>query len=142
MKSIIKLLVFISILYLFQSCLSNSKNDNKAIKIESNEAKYKGEEEFLRINNYIIEKHIDSISYNNFKYWLKDGKIIKLNIVDGDGENYITEEDYYLKDGNTVFAYQKKELNFPNAIDYKALIYFDNSKIIKEQYWIDCTSSN
>lgn len=116
--------------------MSNSKKDNEANPVENNEVKFNGEEELLNINNYIIEKHTDSVSNNNYKYWLKNGRIIKLNVVDGDGENYNIEEDYYFKDNNTVFAYQKKELNFPNAIDYKALIYFDASKITKEEYWI------
>lgn len=135
MKITIKLIAFISIFFLLQSCMSNSKKDNEANPVENNEAKFNEEKEFLKINNYIVEKHADSVSNNNYKYWLKDGRIIKLNVVDGDGENYNIEEDYYFKDNNTVFAYQKKELNFPNAIDYKALIYFDTSKITKEEYW-------
>ena len=123
MKITFKLIAFFLILFLLQSCISNSKKGNSTNTVENNEAKFNGEEELLNINNYIVEKHADSISNNNYKYWLKDGRIIKLNVVDGDGENYKIEEDYYLKD-NTVFAYQKKELNFPNAIDYMALIYF------------------
>lgn len=136
MKIIFKLIAFFSILFLLQSCMSNSKKDNEANPVENNEVKFNEEEEFLKINNYIVEKHADSVSNNNYNYWLKDGRIIKLNIFDGDGENYIIEEDYYFKDDNTVFAYQKKELNFPNGIDYKILIYFDGSKTTKEDYWI------
>lgn len=136
MKITIKLIAFFSILFLLQSCMSNSKKDNEANPVENNEVKFNEEEEFLKINNYIVEKHADSVSNNNYKYWLKDGRIIKLNIFDGDGENYSIEEDYYFKDDNTVFAYQKKEWNIPNAIDYIALIYFDGSKTTKEDYWI------
>ncbi|RKS98655.1 hypothetical protein [Flavobacterium sp. 123] len=136
MKITTKLIVSISILFLLQSCISNSKKDNSVNPAENNETKFNGEEELSSINNCIVEKHADSVINNNYKYWLKDGRIIKLNIFDGDGENYSIEEDYYFKDDNTVFAYQKKELNFPNAIDYKALIYFDGSKITKEDYWI------
>ncbi|MDI6049918.1 hypothetical protein QLS31_08750 [Flavobacterium sp. XS2P24] len=136
MKITTKIIVYISILFLLQSCISNSKKDNSASPSENNETKFNGEEELANINNYIVEKHADSVSNNNYKYWLKDGRIIKLNVVEGDDENYNIEEDYYFKDNNTVFVYQKKELNFPNAIDYKALIYFDGSKTTKEDYWI------
>ena len=136
MKITTKIILSISILFLLQSCIFNSKKDDSANTAENNETKFNEEEEFLNINNYIVEKHTDSVSNNNFKYWLKDGRIIKLNVVDGDGENYNIEEDYYFKDNNTVFAYQKKELNFPNAIDYMALIYFDGSKTTKEDFWI------
>jgi hypothetical protein len=135
MKITTKIILSISILFLLHSCIFNSKKDDSGNTAENNETKFNGEEELLNINNYIVEKNADSISNNNYKYWLKDGRIIKLNIVDGDGENYNIEEDYYLKN-NTVFAYQKKELNFPNAIDYKALIYFDGSKTTKEDFWI------
>ncbi|MEO8240336.1 MAG: hypothetical protein ABI576_19685 [Flavobacterium sp.] len=133
MKTIIKL---IAILFLLQSCISNSKKENVVNTIAKNESRFDAEEELSSINKNIIEKLADSVSNNNYKYWLKNGKIIKLNVVGGDGEDYITEEDYYFKDNNNVFAYQKKKMDFSNAIDYKALIYFNDSKVIKENYWI------
>jgi hypothetical protein len=137
MKITIKLIAFISILFFLQSCISNSKKDNEAIPSESNETKFNGEEELSNINNYIVEKLADSVSNNNYTYWLKNGKIIKLEVFETDGEvgDYYKTEDYYFKDNSKVFAYQTNELNIPNAIDYKALIYYNDSKIIKENYW-------
>lgn len=136
MKITTKIIVSTLILFFLESCISNSKKDNIAIPTENNETKFNGEKELSNINNYILKKLGDSVSNNNYKYWLKDGKIIKLNVVAGDGEDYITDEDYYFTDDNNVFAYQKKKMDYSNAIDYKALIYFNNSKVTKEDYWI------
>lgn len=136
MKTTTKLVALISILFLLQSCISNSKKDNAVTPFVNHETKFNAEEELSNINNYINKSLPDSISSDNYKFWLKGGKIIKLNFVDGDGEDYLIEEDYYFKEDGNVFAYQKKELNFSNALDYKALIYFNESKIIKEDYWI------
>lgn len=136
MKITIKLFAFISILFLLQSCKTNSKEDNEAKSLEKKKSEFNEEKEFLNINTSIKKNLCDSISNNNYKYWLKDGKIIKLNVFEGDGENYVTSEDYYIKDNSNVFAYHKKEINYPNSIDYRALIYFNDSKVIKEDYWI------
>lgn len=142
MNKIIKTLL-IAVLLTIVSCKDSKPQELKTETINpleksqiKNEIKFNGEEELSKINNYIVGNLTDSVSNNNYKCWLRNGKIIKLNIVDGDEENYVIEEDYYFKDNNAVFAYQKKELNFPNAIDYKALIYFDNIKTTKEDYWI------
>ncbi len=105
-------------------------NATELINLESNP-----EEDFNTTNSFIDNKQAESISKNNYTYWLKDGKIVKLYVYDGDGENYAVHVDYYFKN-NIIYAYQKKEINAPDAINYKALIFIKNSKISKEEYWI------
>jgi len=135
MKTIIKLLTLLAIVILIGSCKQNSTEsiDNKTngiVRIDINP-----EKEFNTINSFINNKQVDSISENNYTYWTKDNKIIKLNIFEGDGENLAINEDYYFYD-NKVCAYIKKKMDIADGIDYKALVFFNNSEIVKEDYWI------
>ncbi len=136
MKITIKLVTLISVLFLIHSCKFNSKeNDEVNSSDKKNKTEFNAEEEFLNINNYVEKKNTDRISTDNYTYWLKNGKIIKLHIFEGDGENYVIKEDYYFKD-DKVFAYQKENIDFSNAMEYKALIFYSDSKINKEDYWV------
>lgn len=98
-------------------------------------------DELNRIENMIINSEIDSISGHdnedrNFKYWIKDGKIIKLFTSEGEYECFSNEEYFFKEDGN-VFANKTSELCIPNAMDYKAFIIFDGANIVTEEYWLE-----
>lgn len=112
------------IVMLLQSC-------NEPIKDSFNPV-----EEYTSINNAIKNQQVDSVSGENYTFWTKNNEIVKLYVFEGDGENYATHEEYFFNK-KKVFAFQKKNINFPNAIDYKVLIHFNESKIVAEKYWID-----
>jgi hypothetical protein len=135
MKTTTKLLTLLAIIILIGSCKRNSTEsiDNKTGEIVSIDIN--PEEEFNTINTIIKNKQADSISENDYTYWTNDDKIIKLNVFKGDGENFSMNEDYYFYD-NKVFASKIKKMVIPDAIDYEALVFFKNSEIIKEDYWM------
>jgi hypothetical protein len=113
-----------SILILLQSCNEPTKDSFNPI------------EEYTNINNAINNQQVDSLSGENYTFWIKNKEIVKLYIFEGDGENYATHEEYFFNN-KKVFAFQKKQISFPNAIDYKVLIHFNETKIVSEKYWID-----
>lgn len=109
-------------------------------------SKFNPSEELNRIEEIINNREADSISGHNeegiFKYWIKDGKIIKLYIGEvyqySDFEGFSDEEYFFKEDGN-VFANKKNELYYPEARHYKALIIFDGANIVTEEYWLGDT---
>lgn len=129
MKNISKITFLISIVLLLQSC-------NEPIKDSFNPI-----EEYTSINNAIKNQQVDSVSGENYTFWLKNKEIVKLYVFEGDGENYATHEEYFFNK-KKVFAFQKKQISFPNAIDYKVLIHFNETKIAAEKYWIDNVLKN
>jgi hypothetical protein len=92
------------------------------------------------IDKIINNGEADSIAGHNeeenFKYWIKDAKIIKLTIIGGNYECLVKDE-YYFKEDGAVFANKKSELCLPNASDYKAFLVFDGTKILTEEFWIE-----
>lgn len=97
-------------------------------------------DELNRIEKIINNGEADSVSGHddedrNYKYWIKDGKIIKLYTNAGNYECVFYEEYYFKEDGN-VFANKTVEICPPNATDYKALITFNGTSIVTEEYWL------
>ena len=126
MEKIVKLIILMTFVSLQQSCNQAKKND----------ANFNPRVEYDIINKEISEKQLDSISSENYTYWLKNNEIVKLYAFEGDGENYATHEEYYLKN-KKVYAVQKKHIDFPNALDYKALLFFNDKEILEGDFWID-----
>jgi hypothetical protein len=126
MKTILKLATIIIVFFLHQSC-----NQSKAYDVNINPRN-----DYALINKEIKEKKLDSVSAENYTYWLKNKEIVKLYVFEGDGENYATHEEYYLKN-KKVYAFQKKHIDFPNALDYKALLFFNNKEILEGDFWIE-----
>jgi hypothetical protein len=98
-------------------------------------------DELNRIEKIIQNGEADSIADHdnedrNFKYWIKEGKIIKLSIIDG-GPECIFKEEYFFQEDGVVFANKRVELCYPAGTDYKALIIFDGAKILNEEYWLE-----
>jgi sporulation protein YlmC with PRC-barrel domain len=96
--------------------------------------------EMRRIDAIINNEELDSISGHNsddvnYKYWIKDGVIIKLFISEGNYECF-NEEEYYFKENGNVFGIKRHVLCIPNAMDYKAVIGFNDSTIAYEEYWL------
>jgi hypothetical protein len=135
-NKLFKKIGFTILLILGSFYIFNFASSNNWINIsKSNQPKFDAEKEFSNIDNNINKKLTDSVSGYNYQCWLKDGKIIKLNVVERNGENgehFSTYENYYFKD-NIVFAYSKNNVD---GLWYEATIWFNNSKIIKEDYGI------
>lgn len=126
MKKILNLIIIMTLVSLQQSCNQAKKN----------EVNFNPRDEYDIINKEIKENKLDSISAENYTYWLKNNEIVKLYAFEGDGENYATHEEYYLKN-KKVYAVQKKHIDFPNALDYKALLFFNSKEILEGDFWID-----
>ncbi len=92
--------------------------------------------EYFRINTEINESLIDSISKENYTYWFKNNEIVKLYVYEGDGENYASHKEFFIKD-KKVIAYQINEIISPISVNYKALIFLNDGKISTEEFWID-----
>jgi hypothetical protein len=131
MKVITKFILFFISIIVIQSCISKSKENIAGATNEN----FNPEKEVFSINEDVKKMQLDSIILNNCKYYIKNGRFIELHVFYGDGKRF---ETYYFKDNN-VFAYQEEVLqeNFKigRMEGYKALIYFDKSKILKEKYW-------
>ncbi len=123
-KIVLVALIVFSITLIQTSCTSN----------------FNPSEELEIIENNIKNGEADSIASHDeevdFKYWIKDSKVIKLAIVGGNHECFIKDE-YYFKEDGVVFANKTSELCLPNAADYKAFIIFDGSNILSEEYWLE-----
>jgi hypothetical protein len=123
-KIVLVALILFSITLIQTSCTSNfnprAELDSIEIIIKNGEADS-------------IASHDEDV---DFKYWIKDSKIIKLAIVGGNHECFIKDE-YYFKEDGVVFANKTSELCLPNAADYKAFIIFDGSNILSEEYWLE-----
>lgn len=137
------ILLIVGSYYIFN--FAENKNLNSISKSKPTE--FKVVEEFDKINSSINSKLTDSISntYNDYDYtyWYKDGKVIKLSVFFTDYNDFSTAEDYYFKDNNYVFAYRIKDVNLADNRNYTALIYFNDSSIVKEDYLVkDMNSEN
>ena len=137
------ILLIVGSYYIFN--FAKNKNLNSISKSKPTE--FKVVEEFDKINSSINSKLTDSISntYNDYDYtyWYKDGKVIKLSVFFTDYNDFSTAEDYYFKDNNYVFAYRIKDVNLADNRNYTALIYFNDSSIVKEDYLVkDMNSEN
>lgn len=123
-KIVLVALIMISIALIQTSCTSN----------------FNPSDELEKIEKIIKNGETDSISGHNeevnFKYWIKEAKIIKLSIIGGNFECFIKDEYFFNEDG-VVFANKKSELCLPNAADYKALIIFDGANILTEEFWLE-----
>jgi hypothetical protein len=126
MKTILKLARIIIVFFLHQSCNQSKEND----------VKFNLRNAYTLINKEIKEKKLDSVSAENYTYWVKNKEIVKFYVFEGDGENYATHEEYYFKN-KKVYAFQKKHIDFPNALDYKALLFFNDKEILEGDFWID-----
>jgi hypothetical protein len=88
-----------------------------------------------RINNEVATGQLDSVEFESGMYWLKNGRIEKIYVYQGDGENFASHEDFFLIE-DRVFAVEKRIDNYPDNIHYKAHVYFNDSLIIGESYWV------
>ena len=79
--------------------------EGKVNKLVKNQSVF---EELSKIDATINKKLIDSTSNTlddyNYRYWFKDGKIIKLSVFGTDNEDLSSCEDYYFKDNSNVFG--------------------------------------
>ena len=134
MKLNIQFFKIILVVFLINSCKPNNEDYSKKSS-ELSEPNYNPIEELKTIQSIIKSKKIDSVSDKNYTCFIKDNQVIKLNIYDGDGENFSTNEEYFFKNNN-VIAYKRKEINFPNSLDYEALIVYKNSEVVDENFWL------
>lgn len=140
MKLNIQFLKIILVVFLINSCKPNGEDITKKSS-ELSEPNFNPIEELNTIQSIIKSKQIDSVSDKNYTCFIKDNQVIKLNIYDGDGENFSTNEEYFFKHNN-VIAYKRKEINFPNSLDYEALIVYKNSEVVDENFWLRDKKSN
>jgi hypothetical protein len=94
-------------------------------------------DEMNKIDSTISKGEADSVSGQGgkYKYWTKSGKMIKLNVVDASYE-YFGKEEYYFRENGNVFAHKKLEWCPPNGTDYKAIIAYNDTSIVYEEYWL------
>lgn len=101
---------------------------------------FDGQKELTEIDNSIRNKTLDSITGDGYKYWYKQGKVLKLHLEIGNGgygTDFVGAENYYLNENGNVFAYQKAENNLKDNKLYRALIFFNGENIVEENYWVD-----
>lgn len=121
----------------FYACNNSAKPEpNDLTQIQTKD--FDGPEELSAIDNSINNGTIDSIGIGvgDNAYWFKDGKVVKLYLLDGYGDRFEVKESYYFKENGQVFAYNKEEVN-SQGFQYRVLIYFDGSNVKDGQYWFD-----
>ena len=97
-------------------------------------------EDYISINKEISQNKLDSVSGENYMYWLKNDEMVKLYVFDEYPEAAIYKEFYFKN--NNIIAFQIQNVLLPISMNYKALLYISDGKILDEEYWIDDIKKN
>ena len=97
-------------------------------------------EDYISINKEISQNKLDSVCGENYMYWLKNDEMVKLYVFDEYPEAAIFKEFYFKN--NNIIAFQIQNVVLPISMNYKALLYISDGKILDEEFWIDDVKKN